>query len=718
MPDSQPESHPESHSDSHCPYCALQCAMRLEPDAADPARLVAVARDFPTNRGGMCRKGFTSAEPLQSPDRLTTPLLRDRKDGPLRPASWDEALDRVAAGFKAARHEDGPDAVGVFGGGGLTNEKAYMLGKFARIGLGTRHIDYNGRFCMASGAAAGVRAFGMDRGLPFPLEDLPGADTIMIVGSNPAETMPPLMQYFDAQRARGGRLIVSDPRRTATAATATLHLQPAPGTDAALANGLLHIAIRDKLIDQPFIDERTEGWEPVRRLVASWWPDRTERATGIPARQLVEAAHMLGEAPHAFILTGRGPEQQSHGVDNVLGFINLALALGKAGKRYSGWGTFTGQGNGQGGREHGQKADQLPGYRSLANPEHRAHVASIWGVNPESLPPPGPSAVELLARCGVEGGIRALLVLGSNLLVSAPAVGRLREKLLALDMLVVGDPFLSETAAIADVVLPTTQWAEEEGTMTNLEGRILLRRRMVPPIAGVRSDTEILKGLADRLGRGEHFTAAPPEIFDELRRASEGGVADYSGVTWERIVAEDGVFWPCPSVGHPGTPRPFLDRFATESGLARFHRVEHRMTAEQPSPEFPLILTTGRVLAQYQSGTQTRRVASLNEADPEPFCEIHADMAATLGIRHGDMLRLRSRRGVAVVRARLNRTIRLDTVFVPFHWGGEGCANLLTSTYTDPVSGIPEFKVCAVHASPVAASAEAAIPTPAGAAAA
>ena len=237
--------------------------MELVQDADAPGRWTAAARDFPTNKAGMCRKGWTSAEPLQAADRLTTPLLRDRKGGPLRPAGWDEALDRVAAGFAAAQAKGGADAVGIFGGGGLTNEKAYMLGKFARIGVGTRHIDYNGRFCMASGAAAGLRAFGMDRGLPFPLEDLPGADTILIVGSNPAETMPPIMQYFDEQRARGGQLIVSDPRYTATAATATLHLQPVPGSDAALANGLLHIAVRDKLIDEAFIGDRDRG-EPDR----------------------------------------------------------------------------------------------------------------------------------------------------------------------------------------------------------------------------------------------------------------------------------------------------------------------------------------------------------------------------------------------------------------------------------------------------------------------
>lgn len=233
--------------------------------------------------------------------------------------------------------------------------------------------------------------------------------------------------------------------------------------------------------------------------------------------------------------------------------------------------------------------------------------------------------------------------------------------------------------------------------MTNLEGRILLRRQMVAPHPGVRTDTTILKDLADRLGRGAYFDASPRANFEELRRASAGGTADYSGVTWERIAAEDGVFWPCPGEGHPGTPRPFLDRFNTESGLARFHRVDHRTTAEEPDQDYPLFLTTGRVMAQYQSGTQTRRVPSLNEADPEPFCEINADMAHTLGVAHGDMVRVTSRRGTATARARLTRTIRLDTVFMPFHWGGEGCANLLTSTFRDPVSGIPEFKVCAVQ---------------------
>jgi assimilatory nitrate reductase catalytic subunit len=682
---------------THCPYCAMQCAMDLVPEAD---RLVVAPRDFPTNRGGLCRKGWTAAEPLQGADRLSAPLLRDRRDGPLRPASWAEALDRVMAGLHAAQRQGGADAVGVFGGGALTNEKAYMLGKFARIALGTRHIDYNGRFCMASGAAAGNRAFGLDRGLPFPMQDLAGAEAILVVGGNPAETLPVMVQYLEEQRRRGGQLIVADPRRTATAEMAALHLPLTPGTDAALANGLLHIAIRDGLIDRDFIAQRTTGFDDVRRVANAYWPGRVERITGVPERLLVQAAHMLGEAATAVVLTGRGPEQQSHGVNNALAFINLALALGKAGRPCCGWGTLTGQGNGQGGREHGQKADQLPGYRNLADPQHRATVARVWGVDPDTLPAPGPSAWELLERCGVPGGVRALLVMGCNLLVAAPETARLRRQLEALDLLVVCDPFLSETAAVADVVLPVAQWAEEEGTVTNLEGRVLLRQRLATAPPGVWTDAQVLKALADRLGHGAHFTADQRTIFDELRRASAGGAADYAGITWERLAAEQGVFWPCPSDDHPGTPRPFLERFATPDGRARFHPVEHQATAEEPDADYPMFLTTGRVLAQYNSGTQTRRTAALAATDPEAFAEIHPDTARGLGIADREAVRLVTRRGEAVLRARLVRTIRLDTVFVPFHWGGQGCANLLTNPALDPVSRIPEFKVCAVRAMP------------------
>jgi assimilatory nitrate reductase catalytic subunit len=679
-------------SETHCPYCALQCGMTV---AHDGEAWAVSARDFPTNKGGLCRKGWTAASLLNAPDRLTTPLIRDRKGGRLRPATYEEALERVAAGFKAIQAKHGKDAVGVFGGGGLTNEKAYLLGKFARVALGTANIDYNGRFCMGSGANGNLRAFGIDRGLPFPLSDIPGTEAILLTGGNPAETMPPIMQYFETQRRRGGSLIVSDPRRTETAKLAHLHLQLSPGTDAALANGLLHIAMRDKLLDEQFIATRTNGFQAVRRICASYWPDRVERITGVPAAQIERAAHIMGEAATAMVLSARGTEQQSHGVDNVHAFINLLLALGKAGKVSSGYGCLTGQGNGQGGREHGQKADQLPGYRRLADPAHRAAVAEVWEVDPDSLPAPGLSACELLDALGTS--VHGMLVMACNLVVSAPDATQAATGLGRLDMLVVADMFLSETASRADVVLPITQWAEEEGTMTNLEGRVLLRRQVKSPPPGVWSDIEIMHDLAKRLGCASQFDTEPREAFGELRRASAGGAADYAGISYERIAAEDGVFWPCPADDHPGTPRLFLDRFATPDGRANFYPVQHKGTAEQPDDDYPLVLTTGRVLSHYQTGAQTRRVPELCAAEPDPFVEIHPDTARGLGIASGDTVRLTTRRGEAVLKARLSRNIRMDVLFAPFHWGGKSTANLLTNAALDPVSRIPEYKGCAVR---------------------
>jgi assimilatory nitrate reductase catalytic subunit len=397
------------------------------------------------------------------------------------------------------------------------------------------------------------------------------------------------------------------------------------------------------------------------------------------------------------ILTARGPEQQSRGVNNVLAFINLALALGKAGKPHCGYGCLTGQGNGQGGREHGQKADQLPGYRKLDNPAHRAFVAEVWGVPESELPMPGRSAYEMFEAMGAADGVRALLVFGSNMAVSAPRARHIMERLDALDFLAVSDFFLSETAERADVVLPCAQWAEETGTMTNLEGRVILRQRAMRPPAGVRTDLEIISRLAARLGHDGKFPAHAEAVFEELRRATAGGAADYAGITWDRIRQSDGIFWPCPDENHPGTPRVFLDRFATEDGRARFHPIAFQPAAEQPDDEYPLYLTTGRVMAQYQSGTQTRRVAALKAAAPEAFVQIHPSMAQTYGITGGDDVILTTRRGSAVVKAQLTPSIRLDTLFVPFHYAGRGSANLLTNPALDPVSRMPEFKVCAVR---------------------
>jgi assimilatory nitrate reductase catalytic subunit len=656
---------------------------------------------FPVNKGGLCVKGWTAPDTLDHPDRLRTPLVRNA-DGRLEPATWDTALDLIALRFAEIQARHGQDAVGVFGSGALTNEKTYLLGKFARVALGTSNIDYNGRFCMSSGAAASTMALGLDRGLPFPLQDIPQATVVLLAGANVAETMPPLMQYFEAQQARGGTMIVVDPRRTPTAAYAGRHLAIRPGTDAALANGILHVLIRDSLIDPAFIGDRTDGFEEVRRIASIYWPQRVEEITGVPEAEIVDTARRLGTTAHPMILTARGPEQQAQGVNNTLAYINIALALGAVGRPFSGYGCLTGQGNGQGGREHGQKADQLPGYRRIDDEGARTHMADVWGLPASAIPGVGKTAIELLSSIGRARGLRSLLVMGSNIAVSAPNAQVFRERLKSLEFLVVADFFLSETAEMAHVVLPSAQWAEEEGTLTNLEGRVLMRRRVIEPPDGVRTDIDILCELGRRLGHRRQFSYANTEaVFDELRRATRGGPADYSGISYARINATDGVFWPCPSLDHAGTPRLFTDTFPTANGRAHFHAVSHRSVAEEPSGEYPLFLTTGRLLAQYQSGTQTRRTQALTDLASEPLAEIHPDTAAALGLSAGDRVTLETRRGTAVFAVKITASIRRDTVFVPFHWGGEQSANNLTNAALDPTSKMPEFKVCAARVVPL-----------------
>lgn len=744
---------------THCPYCALQCGMALSPLPTGGVEVVE-RPDFPVNRGALCGKGRTAPAVLAPGVRLTSPLVRS--GDALVPASWEEALDRIAGELTRVRSSYGADALGVFGGGGLTNEKAYALGKFARVVLGTSQIDYNGRFCMSSAAAGGIKAFGLDRGLPFPMEDIPRTGCVILVGSNLAETMPPSLRFFHELRENGGTLIVVDPRRTKTAEQADLHLAPRPGTDLALALGLLHLVVAEGRVDEEYVADRTVGWEDARAAAMAHWPEYVERITGVSVPQLREAVRLFCAPESAMVLTARGPEQQSKGTDTVGAWINLCLATGRAGRPLSGYGCLTGQGNGQGGREHGQKADQLPGYRKLDDPAARRHVAEVWGVDPDSLPGPGRSAYELLDALGTD--VRSLLLMGSNPVVSAPRAAHVEERLRSLEFLAVCDVVLSETAALADVVLPVTQWAEETGTTTNLEGRVLLRRQALTPPDGVRSDLEVLHGLAARLGVEKGFPTDPEEVFEELRRASAGGIADYSGITYRRLAEENGVFWPCPTPApastpaqipasapasapapastqapapasaqapapmpastaaqipasapasaqapapapasvsapgvHPGTPRLFLDRFATPDGRARFVAVSHRPAAEEPDDEYPVLLTTGRVVAQYQSGAQTRRVDELNAAAPGPFVELHPRLAARLGAAEGDPVAVVSRRGRAVAPARITTGIRADTVFMPFHWPGEGRANSLTNPALDPTSRMPEFKVCAVR---------------------
>jgi len=681
---------------THCPFCALQCGMVVTPEAEGKRVRIAADRGFGVNRGRLCVKGWSAGELVSSPERLLTPLVRDAA-GSLRPASWDAALDEVAGRLAAVRDSRGPASVGVFGSGALTNETAYLLGKFARVVLRTPNVDYNGRYCMSSAAAAANLAFGIDRGLPFPLSDIARTGSLVLWGANPADTMPPLMGWVDEMRGRGGRLVVVDPRRSETAKQADLHVQPVPGSDVALALGLLRRARGRGLVDLAFVADRTSGWCEAVGLAEAWEPARVEAVTGLGPSELDGLLDALAGPPASMLLTGRGPEQQSTGTDAVSALINLMLALGRVGRPYAGFGCITGQANGQGGREHGQKADQLPGYRSISDPAARQAVAEVWGVRAEDLPGPGLSAWEMIDSIGEPGGIHALVVAGSDLRVASPSAGSVARRLEALDCLVVLDSFMTDTASTADVILPVSQWAEQDGTVTNLEGRVLRRRRVLAPPAGVLSDIEVLAGLAGRLGGQGRFSYPGPEaVFDELRQASAGARADYRGVTYGRLDAGESLYWPCPSEDDPGQARLFADGFAHPDGRARFRPVGYRPPAEVPDEAYPLWFVTGRTREHYNSGNQTRRLEGLRARRPRPALQVHPALAQGMGLAPGDEVVVESRRGSARLVIEVTEDVRPGVVFAPFHWGGEQAANRVTNPVLDPISRMPEFKLCAV----------------------
>ena len=678
---------------THCPYCAVQCGMNLLVEA-DKVVGFEPRYDFPVNEGRLCPKGVTAYLQVHHPDRLLHPLIK--RNGMFERATWDEALDLVVAKFKESQAKHGKDSIGVYSGSSLTTEKTYLMGKFARAGLGTRYVDYNGRLCMVSAAAGNNKAFGIDRAAN-PWSDIPLAEVLLIAGANCAETFPVLNKFLWQQRDQGGLWIIVDPRETPTARQGDIHLQLKPGTDVALANGLLHVLIKEGYTDEAFIASRTNNWEETRALAERYTPQVASEISGVPAEKIVQAALVYGRARTGMVMHARGIEHHTNGVNNVLSYINLVLATGKIGKPGSGYGTITGQGNGQGGREHGQKADQLPGQRSIMNPEHRRHVCQVWDLPEEELPQAGVSVVEMFEKMRA-GEIRALLSICNNVMVSLPDTNAVRRTLEGLDFYVCIDFFMSEGSRYADVVLPGTTWSEDEGVTANSEGRVVKINKAAPPPGQAREDWWIVQEIARRMGRGKYFHFnSPREIFDELRLASRGGNADYYGITYEKIERENGIFWPCPTEDHPGTPRLFEERFYHPDGRARFHPVEYAPPAEVPDEEYPLILTTGRVVYQYLSGNQTRRIGFLVEQCPEPYVEVHPDLAARLNIADSERVKVVSRRGEGIFPALIVRTIRPDTIFIPYHWGEQLAANQLTNPALDPTSKIPEYKACSAR---------------------
>ncbi len=687
---------PDRRVKTHCCFCGQQCGivLKVKNNAVigfDPWEA------FPFNRGKLCPKGIKRYMQGDHPDRLLYPYENRAGKGYER-VSWDAAYSRVVSEIQRIQEKYGKDSFAMLSGVSLSNEKSYLVGKFARIALQTANLDYNGRLCMVSAGAGNKKAFGIDRAANS-WDDILETDLILCAGTNVSECAPITTDYiWRARDSRGAKLIVVDPRITPIARTADLILPVRPGTDSHLFNTILNLMVQAGHVDEQFIRDHTTGFEELKHSVSKYTPEECERITGVPVKSIKLAAKWWGEAKRSFLLHARGIEHHTKGVDNVLSCINIVLASGRIGKVGCGYATITGQGNGQGGREHGHKCDQLPGNRDITNPEHRQYISKVWGIDEKDLPGKGISAQEIMNEIHA-GKIKGLIGICFNPLVSLPDSNFTREALEKLEFFAVIDFFMSETARHADIIMPGSLHEEDEGTSTSAEGRVIRIQKAVTPPGEAKVDWEILQEIAKRLGKEKYFSFKDPEaMFNELRVASKGGTADYYGITYDKIDKNMGVFWPCPELDHPGTPRLFEGgKFYLPDGKAHFNLAEYRPSADAITEEYPIYLTSGRVIFHYLSGTQTRRIGFLNDQCPEPYVEIHPLLAKKYGVEEGNWVRITSRRDSMALKAKVVKTIRPDTIFVPYHWGGKKSINRLTQRALDPVSKIPEFKMSAVR---------------------
>ncbi len=679
---------------THCCFCGQQCGIQLK---VKDEKVVGFEpwEDFPFNRGKLCPKGVKRYMQNDHPDRLLSPLVRAEGRG-FEEATWDDALGQTVAAMKQIQGDHGRDAYAVLTGASLTNEKAYLMGKLARVALRTANIDYNGRLCMVSAAAASKKILGIDRSAN-PWSDIPEADVILVAGANVAECAPITTDYIWRARERGARLIVLDPRMTPIARHADLFIPVRSGGDIGVFNGMLHVMIERGWVDRAFIDEHTTGFDAVAASVAKYTPEYAAKIAGVPASMIVRAAELWGPAKTSFLLHARGIEHHSKGVENCMAAINLVVATGRIGKRGCGYAMITGQGNGQGGREHGQKNDQLPGARSLHDPVDRAAMAAFWNMAEADLPRPGYSAQELLGACGAD--IEALIIIGANPVVSAAGADQVTERLKQLKHLIVIEVLPSETAQLATLVLPGSMWCEEDGTTTNLEGRVQRRRKATVAPGLAREDWQILCLIAQAVGRPEGFEYADfAALQDEFLRSTRGAKADYSGLSTAQLDAGSAQ-WPIPASGVP-TPHPYAPPYKHAGGLAKL-RVPC-LPVRAAVGVTGLTLTTGRHANQYQSGTQTRRNPGLKSNFE---VQLHPDTARDYGLAAGDAVTLKTPHGELTLPVVLTPGLRPDTVFIPFHWPG---ANALTDPDTlDPHSKMPAFKTTAVTLHPVVVSASA-----------
>jgi formate dehydrogenase alpha subunit len=662
-----------------CSYCGVGCQLDLWVHDGRIANVTGA--DAVPNFGSTCVKGRFGHTYVQAGDRLTRPLIR--RDGALVETTWDEALDEVARRLNDIVDEHGPDAVGGLSSATCTNEENYLFQKLLRACVGTNNVDHCARLCHASTVAGLAAAFGSGA-MTNSIAELEDADCLLVTGSNTTETHPVIANLIvRAVRYRGAKLIVVDPRRIDLVKHATLWLRQRNGTDVAWINGMMSVILSEGLHDDAFVAERTEAFEELRSVIDGFTVDDAARISGIPVQEIRAAARIYSGAERAAIVYAMGITQHTHGTDNVLSLANLAMLTGHVGKPSSGVNPLRGQNNVQGACDLGALPNVYPGYQPVTDNKVRAKFESAWGAAPGTEV--GLTVVEMM-HAAAEGRLKGMIVMGENPMVSDPNLNHVEEALRALDFLVVQDVFLTETARLADVVLPAASFAETDGTFTNTERRVLLVNQAIDPPGEARPDWEILCDLSTRMGYPMRYPDAAA-IMDEIASVSP----IYGGIHHCRL-EPDGLQWPCPDDEHPGTV--FLHEGTFRRGLGRFHAVEYTPSAELPDDEYPFVLSTGRILQHFHTGSMSRRSGALNAYGNEPYAEIHPDDLAALGVADGDAVRVLTRRGEIVTNARAAERVAPGSVFIPFHFV-EAAANRLTNDALDPKAKIPELKVAA-----------------------
>ncbi len=706
---------------TQCPYCGVGCGLEVQPPAVpgkatnrdsegNPIWQVRGDRSHPSSFGKVCVKGATVAESLDK-NRLTYPMMRDSLDEEFRRVSWDEALDKIVNRIQTVRFTQGPDAICMYGSGQFQTEDYYVAQKLLKGALGTNNFDANSRLCMSSAVSGYIQSFGAD-GPPCSYNDLEQTDFAFLIGTNTAECHPIIFNRLRASHKKNKKvkMVVVDPRCTQTAEAADLHLGIKPGTDIDLLNGIANLLMRWGYIDTVFMDECTAGFPEYVEVIQHYPPELVARKCGIRLDELEKVARWWGESQRVLSMWSMGINQSSEGTAKARSLINLHLMTGNIGKPGAGPFSLTGQPNAMGGREAGGLAHILPGYRVVKNPEHRAEVERLWGLQPGQISPyPGRSAWEMVT--GLETGeVGVLWIAATNPAVSMPDLERTKAALRKSPFTICQDAYYpTETASYAHVLLPAAQWGEKTGTMTNSERVVTLCEAFREPLREAKPDWEIFAEVGRRLGFGKMFDFADSEaVRAEFLELTRDRPCDLTAITYARLRERGPIQWPCRD-SNPDVSEERLYtnlRFHTPDGRARFGAYHAKGLAEPPNPDYPFVLTTGRLYGHWHTQTRTGRIEKIKKMHPEPFIEIHPRDAEKLGVEEGNLVIVRSRRGMARFPAKITKAITPGTVFVPMHWGALWAnfaeANALTHAESCPDSLQPELKACAVQLIPFA----------------